>query len=167
MDLAKGDEFVTTYSGKVTNKNVVHNETVLTADDFDGIRDEKIVPGPEEGVYVTVHKTSEPPSGSVVKEKDEITYILTAINTGKDTVPFTQVRDVIPMGTTYKEVHDGGAYNEKGNYCEWVVKDLKTNESNREISRLNRTREQKKQFTTQTKTTTNTRSLGLSSLQNL
>ncbi|GEM_PF-5965134 len=129
MDLAKGDEFVTTYSGKVTNKNVVHNETVLTADDFGGIRDEKIVPGPEEGVYVTVHKTSEPPSGSVVKEKDEITYILTAINTGKDTVPFTQVRDVIPKGTTYKEVHDGGAYNENGNYCEWVVKDLKTNES--------------------------------------
>lgn len=128
-NLAPGKTIQTKYSGKVTNKGIVSNETVLTADGIDGIKDQEHVPGPEDGVYVTTRKTSQPPSGTVVKEGEKITYILTVTNTGKDVSKFTQVRDSVPEGTIFDSVLDGGAFVKDKNYCEWVVRGLKPNQS--------------------------------------
>ena len=45
--LAPGETVITTYTGNVTDLHKVDNETVLTADGIDGIKDEKSVHGPE------------------------------------------------------------------------------------------------------------------------
>ena len=91
------------------------------------------------GYCLTVRKESEPKSGTQVHVGDTIKYTLPATNTGAKTVPFTRIRDYIPEGTTYKEgsVSQGGVYVSAEDsptgeaYVEWVLKDIKSNETNR------------------------------------
>ena len=91
------------------------------------------------GYCLTVRKESEPKSGTQVHVGDTIKYTLPATNTGAKTVPFTRIRDYIPEGTTYKEgsVSEGGVYVSAEDsptgeaYVEWVLRDIKSNETNR------------------------------------
>ena len=128
--LAPGETIVTTYSGNVKDRNQVDNETVLKADGIDGIKDDEHVPGPGDGDVLTVYKSCDPPTDTEVKPGQTITYILKAVNTGKDTVKFGHIRDYIPEGTTYHSVQNGGAFVKDKNYCEWVLKDIKPGEKN-------------------------------------
>lgn len=137
MDLAKGDEFVTTYSGKVTNKNVVHNETVLTADDFGGIRDEKTVPGPEPCPLLRAVKSSEPVTGTEVGVGDKIKYIIELENYGDADAEKAVIRDYVPVGTKFVSAENEGKYsdaktdsaNDKGNgYVDWYPLTVKAGE---------------------------------------
>ncbi|WP_166082627.1 DUF7507 domain-containing protein [Erysipelothrix anatis] len=50
-----------------------------------------------------IHKTSNPATGGYVTAGDEITYSLTVVNTGEETLNKLNVRDAIPEGTTYVE----------------------------------------------------------------
>ena len=80
------------------------------------------------------YKWSDPEPETVVKNGDEITYILTTVNKTAETKPYTIVRDYIPEGTQYVEnsASDGGAYvaaSATGNvygraYVEWVLPDI-------------------------------------------
>ena len=83
------------------------------------------------GYTVTLHKDSDPVSGSQVREGEVITYYLHLKNTGIDAAPYTHVRDRIPEGTTYVDgsADEEGVYQSEGNYVEWVVADLEPNET--------------------------------------
>ncbi len=50
-----------------------------------------------------IHKTSNPATGGYVTAGDEITYSLTVVNTGEETLSKLNVKDAIPEGTTYVE----------------------------------------------------------------
>ena len=49
------------------------------------------------------HKTSNPKNGTIVKAGDEITYFLSVVNTGEETLNKLNVSDAIPAGTTFVE----------------------------------------------------------------
>lgn len=128
----------------------IENHAFAGGDDPTGIRveddDENEVTAthhpahPTYGYQLTVYKSSDPVSGSLVAEGDEVTYTLTAKNTGKDTVPFTHIRDYLPAGTRYVSASDGGVFvqspegietdredasTDQGNgYVEWVLSDI-------------------------------------------
>ena len=65
------------------------------------------------GSYVTVHKSSDPISGSIVERGQTITYYLEAINTGATKSGKTIIEDRIPYGATYVEgsASDGGKFD--------------------------------------------------------
>lgn len=62
------------------------------------------------GQQVTAYKSSNPPSGSVVAEGDEITYTITTKNTGSATAQYTVVRDYLPVGTEFISADQGGVF---------------------------------------------------------
>ena len=87
-----------------------------------------IIPATE----VTVRKTADP-AGGYVEPGTDITYTLTAVNSGDTTASYVRIRDYVPAYTTFKSMVDGdgvGTYVEDGNYVEWIVKDLAVGEEN-------------------------------------
>ncbi|WZU01906.1 hypothetical protein MGH68_02050 [Erysipelothrix sp. D19-032] len=50
-----------------------------------------------------IHKTSNPKNWWLCHTGDEITYNLTVVNTGEETLAKLNVKDAIPEGTTYVE----------------------------------------------------------------
>ena len=79
---------------------------------------------PINGGDVTVRITADPKDGSTAAPGSDITYTLTATNSGLTTAPFVRIRDYVPTRTTYKSVADGGQWIEDKGYVEWIVKDL-------------------------------------------
>ncbi|MBQ9069145.1 MAG: DUF11 domain-containing protein, partial [Eggerthellaceae bacterium] len=57
----------------------------------------------DDGPAVVVRKASDPEHNTKVVPGQEITYSLTAINTGARTAAYTVVRDYLPAGTTFVE----------------------------------------------------------------
>ena len=89
----------------------------------------------------SVHKTSNPVSGSYVHREDEIEYILTVSNSGQNVQDFILVEDKIPDGTAFKELkaYDGGTsspdlevrsyYDETEDSVKYIVANLNKNDS--------------------------------------
>lgn len=84
------------------------------------------------GDKVTVYKSSNPVSGSVVKAGDKIEYKLTAKNTGEKESRYTRIRDYVPEGSTIVKdsINNGGILVDGDKpYVEWVLDSIPVNGS--------------------------------------
>lgn len=108
--------------------------------------EELYVPSIKKGYQTTVYKSADPASGSLIEAGQKISYTLTVKNTGKDTAPYTHIRDYIPDGVSFEGIENGGVYvpaiesaedvpvnanvsaDSGRGYVEWVVEDLSPNE---------------------------------------
>lgn len=110
------------------------------------------------GSQVTMYKSSDPASGTLVEEGQKINYSLRIKNTGTSTAPFVIARDYIPQGAVFENVSDDGVFvgndkimetnnnfddqtvktdesksaniseDQKNGYVEWVISNLAPNE---------------------------------------
>lgn len=135
----------TTHTETVTVVDKDGNRTQYTAGDNVFAAEEYEVP--TETTYhevkeplVTMTKSSDPASPAengmipVVKEKDEITYKLTLVNTGEATAVDVRVADFIPEGTTYvagSAETTGGIYTAGENRIDWKIAEIPAGEENK------------------------------------
>lgn len=86
------------------------------------------VPSVVIGDYVTVYKSSDPVSGTILKAGDEITYKLTAKNTGIATSGKTTIKDELNELLEYVDgsASDGGTYSD--GVITWTISGLKPQE---------------------------------------
>ena len=146
VDVDKNDhmyvEFdVTVNSGLASTfeiKNVAKYETYQSGTSSAGTKATKPTDTTNETVHylqdqvlkVVASKSSNPTSGEAVSKGREITYSLTFTNKGNTTIKYLQVRDAIPSYTSFNGyASDGGVYSQNGNYVEWVLTDIKVDES--------------------------------------
>ena len=73
---------------------------------------------------VTVRITADPADGTTAAPGTDITYTLTATNSGDYTAKFVRIRNYLPARTSYKSVADGGQWIEDRGYAEWILKNL-------------------------------------------
>lgn len=91
----------------------------------------------EQVTNVTVTKGSIPVDGTAIARNTDVEYSIVIENDGETTLRRIYVKDMIPEGTTFKELlpHEDATaspkvevkqiYNEEGNFCEWCVEMLK------------------------------------------
>ena len=119
-------------------KNVAKYETYQSGTSSAGTKATKPTDTTNETVHylqdqvlkVIASKSSNPASGEAVSKDKDITYSLTFTNKGNTTIKYLQVRDTIPSYTSFNGyASDGGVYSQNGNYVEWVLTDIKVDES--------------------------------------
>lgn len=107
-------------------EGVIHNQAEFDKDiPFESLSDSylknttnitenPVIPYEVHGDIVTVRKMSDPVSGSIVENGQEITYTLRAFNNSDYTSGVTTINDMIPEYTHYAEgsASDNGVYND-------------------------------------------------------
>ena len=104
-DLAYGEKFTVTYDVLFEKESLAGKDILNVARaTCDNLKTEQKDPGPQKITDgLTVYKTAEPQTGSLVKNGDVITYHIAVQNTSEETKKVVLVKDRIPEYTEYVE----------------------------------------------------------------